>query len=122
MRKIEQQMLAALINGNDFKSGNTRVSKGLDFDGNEVMTVTLHDNLIATYDHNKRRLDIEDGGWESRTTQSRLNAILWEIAPAWRIVQRNWNWYLDDIARDNESLTEWKGSAVFVSGALYQIG
>ena len=32
----------------------------------------LHGNHIATYFHDKRKLQIFDGGWQSNTTKSRL--------------------------------------------------
>ena len=68
MRKIERQMCDAIANGKDWKSGNTQVVTI-----NDVAWVYLHDNHIATvYDDS---VEVFDGGWQSNTTKSRLNAI-----------------------------------------------
>ena len=75
--------------------------------------VYLHDHHIATYDHENRALYCRDAGWQTRTTADRLNALLAEFAPAWRIVQRDWCWYIDDRSQDAESLTPWPGHDTF---------
>ena len=68
MRKIEQLMCDAIANGRDWKSGNTQV-----ITINDVAWVYLHGNHIATvYDDS---VEVYDGGWQSNTTKSRLNAI-----------------------------------------------
>jgi len=71
MRKIERLMNAAITAGVDWKLDNTEV---LYFSGHDKSQVYLHGNLIAeigpTY------IQLFDGGWQSNTTKSRLNAIL----------------------------------------------
>ena len=69
MRKIESQMNAAISAGTDWKSANTAV---VNEDG--VSKVLLHGNKIAEIGDSFIRLF--DGGWQSNTTKSRLNAIL----------------------------------------------
>ena len=69
MRKIESQMNAAISAGTDWKSANTAV---VNEDG--VSKVLLHGNKIAEIGDTFIRLF--DGGWQSNTTKSRLNAIL----------------------------------------------
>jgi hypothetical protein len=73
MRKIERLMNAAITAGKDWKLDNTEV---LYFSGHDKSQVYLHGNLIAeigpTY------IELFDGGWQSNTTKSRLNAILRE--------------------------------------------
>ena len=59
-------------------------------------TVYLHGNHIATYFHDKRKLQLFDGGWQSNTTKSRLNALLDEFVPSMRVNQKNWTWFLSD--------------------------
>jgi hypothetical protein len=68
MRKIEQQMCAAIKADKNWSSGNTQVVTN---DG--VSTVYLHGNKIAMVDDTS--LTIFDGGWQSNTTKSRLNAF-----------------------------------------------
>ena len=67
MRKIEEEMLRALQRGGKWSKGNTRV----DGEGN----VFLHGNHIA---RNVKRGSFEYrwAGWRTRTTASRLRAIL----------------------------------------------
>ena len=71
MRKIEVQMNNAISKSVDWKSANTEV-----ININGVSYVYLHRNKIAEVGDNFIRL--YDGGWQSNTTKSRLNAILSE--------------------------------------------
>ena len=90
MRKIERQMNAAIKAGKDWKLDNTEV---LYFSGHDKSQVYLHGNLIAevgpTY------VQLFDGGWQSNTTKSRLNAILREHGiPGECVFQKNFNWFV----------------------------
>jgi len=71
MRVIESQMNNAINACLDWKKDNTEV---LYFSGHDKSQVYLHGNLIAeigpTY------IELFDGGVQSKTTKSRLNAIL----------------------------------------------
>jgi hypothetical protein len=73
MRKIELQMNNAIHNRKDWKLDNTEV---VYFSGHDKSQVFLFGNLIAevgpTY------IQLFDGGVQSATTKSRLNAILQE--------------------------------------------
>ena len=70
MRKIEQQMCAAVQSNKNWQSGNTSVH----FDPETgVSIVRLHGNKIAEVSDND--MTIFDGGWQSVTTKSRLNAL-----------------------------------------------
>ena len=90
MRKIETQMNAAIRDSINWKSGNTEVT--FDPETNESK-VFLHGNHIATVGDDF--VQIFDGGWQSVTTKSRLNAILSEHGIKGECVfQRNWNWFV----------------------------
>ena len=94
MRKIERQMCDAIRNTTDWKSDNTRVTNF--YNDNKELVVTsvfLHDNLIAEVTDND--VTIYDGGWQSVTTKSRLNAICDEFCIAGEgVFQRNFKWYV----------------------------
>ena len=88
MRKIESQMNAAISNGKNWSSANTSVTHT-----DDVAQVRLHGNLIAEIGDNFIRLF--DGGWQSNTTKSRLNAILTEHGePCDRVFQKDWTWFV----------------------------
>jgi len=90
MRKIEQQMNNAISNNLNWQSGNTAVT--YDPETNES-TVRLHGNTIAIVGDDF--VQIFDGGYQSKTTKSRLNAILSEHGIKGECVfQRNWNWFV----------------------------
>jgi len=91
MRKIEQQMNTAIRYRRNWAGSNTmvRVSR-------EVIEVFLHGNHIASLDTATHKLTIKDGGWQSVTTKSRLNALLDEFVPSVGIFQKNWTWFLSD--------------------------
>ena len=89
MRKIESQMNAAITAKSDWKSGNTEVHF---WDG--VSFVFLHGNKIAEVGDNFVRLF--DGGWQSVTTKSRLNAILQGHGlPGECVFQKQWTWFVN---------------------------
>ena len=71
MRLIERQMNAAIQNNLNWQKDNTSVH----FDEESgVSVVRLHGNKIAEVGDTFIRLF--DGGWQTTTTKSRLNAIL----------------------------------------------
>jgi len=90
MRKIEAQMNAAIANSIDWQSGNTRV----EFDADDcVSRVYLHNNHIATIGEDS--VQLFDGGWQSNTTKSRLNAICNANAIAGEgVFQKDHVWYV----------------------------
>ena len=51
---------------------------------------------IASLDTATHALTLKDGGWQSVTTKSRLNALLEEFVPSMRIFQNDWTWYISD--------------------------
>ena len=88
MRKIERQMNEAIRNNSDFSKDNTRVTH----DGGDAF-VYLHGNHIGTVRQNGA-LEIFDGGWQSNTTKSRLNALCDEFAYGCGVFQKNWEWFV----------------------------
>ena len=50
--------------------------------------VYLHGNNIASLDTATHALTIFDGGWQSNTTKSRLNALLTEFVPSMGIFKK----------------------------------
>jgi len=87
MRKIETQMNAAIASYKNWASGNTTVSHT-----DEHAEVRLHGNLIARI--GEGWIQLWDGGWQSNTTKSRLNAILDANGlPGEGVFQRDWAWF-----------------------------
>jgi hypothetical protein len=93
MRLIEQQMCSAVINKNDWRKDNTEV---LYSPSRDVCCVYLHKNLIATIDNNS--VEVYDGGWQSNTTKSRLNAIINGLCNGYKcgVYQRKFEWFIMD--------------------------
>jgi len=97
MRKIESQMIEAIKSETDWKSGNTKVINFFN-DGDKcvVSSVFLHGNKIAEVtDHD---MTIFDGGWQTNTTKSRLNALINEFCNAVTdgVFQKNYQWFVSD--------------------------
>ena len=90
MRKIERLMNNAISESKDWKSANTCVT----FDPlEEVSIVHLHGNKIAEI--GEGFIKLFDGGWQSNTTKSRLNAILSEHGIAGEgVFQKNFEWFI----------------------------
>ena len=90
MRKIEKQMCAAVQSNKNWQSGNTSVH----FDPESgVSVVRLHGNKIAEVDDTT--MTIFDGGYQSNTTKSRLNALCTEFCIAGEgVFQKDFAWYV----------------------------
>ena len=93
MRLIEQQMVYAVGNKKDWRKDNTEVMYS---SSRDVSCVYLHKNLIATIDDNT--VEIYDGGWQTTTTKSRLNAIINGLCDGrmFGVFQKNYQWFIKD--------------------------
>lgn len=101
MRIIEQQMNDAISTNADWSKSNTSVHYN---EESNVSLVRLHGNLIAEIDDDS--IKVYDGGWQSNTTKSRLNAILSEHGVAGECVfQKNFEWFV----------RLWNGTEFFVT-------
>ena len=90
MRKIEQQMNNAIQNNLNWQSANTSVH----FNEEEnVSIVRLHGNKIAEV--GDTFIQLFDGGWQTNTTKSRLNAILSEHGESGdKVFQKDFDWFV----------------------------
>ena len=90
MRKIEREMNAAICDNRNWQSDNTAVAYNPE---TNESTVFLHGNKIAEVGDDF--VQIFDGGYQSATTKSRLNAILSEHGIKGEgVFQRDWKWYV----------------------------
>ncbi len=90
MRKIESQMIAAIHANKNWQSANTSVHYNPET--NESV-IRLHGNKIAVVDDNS--MTIFDGGYQSNTTKSRLNALCDEFCVTGEgVFQKNFAWYV----------------------------
>ena len=104
MRKIEQLMNKAIKENRNWSSGNTQVVTN-----DNVSTVYLHGNKIALVDDTS--MTIFDGGYQSNTTKSRLNALINEFCNCLTdgVFQKDYLWFI----RDNNEVKEFKSGYVF---------
>ena len=97
-------MNAAIKANKDWRLKNTEVRTE---DG--ISEVRLHGNLIAKIGDDF--VQVFDGGWQSVTTKSRLNAIIDEFCFAYTdgIFQKDFAWYV----RDNKVVHDFVNGYVF---------
>ena len=89
MRVIEQQMNQAITQERDWKKDNTQVVSY-----SNCSDVFLYNNLIARI--GETWIELFDGGYQSNTTKSRLNAILQAHGcPGEYIFQKKGQWFLN---------------------------
>ena len=94
MRKIEREMIQAIIDRKDFKKANTRVMR-CDTAFGPTMYIQLHGNTIGEYQNNGQ-LRISHQGWKTNTTKSRLNALIkFVLGDLVSINQTDFKWYLN---------------------------
>ena len=106
MRKIEQAMNTAIANSTNWTSGNTTVH----FNEEEnISVVRLHGNKIAEVGDDFLR--VFDGGWQTNTTKSRLNAIIDRFCNGVTdgVFQKNYEWFV----RDNNVTKEFTNGYIF---------
>lgn len=92
MRKIERQMLQAIVDDRShWSKDNTRVELE---DG--ITSIYLFGNKIAEYRGSDSSLKVNNCGYTTNTTKSRLNALIGFVAGLVDngIFQRNWEWYI----------------------------
>ena len=94
MRVIEKNMNNAIRNGKDLRSGNTSVTHSINAAGQSEAIIKLHGNHIGTVTNDT--LLLFDGGWQSNTTKSRLNALCYEFATGYKVFQKNCDWFVAD--------------------------
>lgn len=88
MRKIESQMIAAVKGNINWSKDNTSVI----FE-DDISKVYLHGNLIAEVDDESIKL--YDGGYQTQTTKSRLNALLSEFGYSTEhVFQKQFEWFI----------------------------
>ena len=88
MRKIEIQMNQAVQSGTDFSQANTSVHH---HDG--VAVVRLHGSKIAEVGDGF--ITLFDGGYQTKTTKSRINALMNEFcSPGEGVFQKAFQWFL----------------------------
>ena len=122
MRKLETNMNNAIRAKKNFSSSNTTVKTTSFFDNDiycEESEVFLHGNHIATYDHVTKELALFDGGWQTVTTKSRLNALCNEFATGFGIFQKNWDWFVSDFQNTVVDFTD--GITVDYNGCFVKL-
>jgi len=89
MRKIEQQIIAAIRDNQDLKVANSQVVTYTN-----SSDVYLHGHLIARI--GETWMELFDGGYQTNTTKSRLNALLSAFGMEGEYVfQKNFQWFLN---------------------------
>ena len=106
MRKIEREMIQAIIDNKDFSKANTRVEYEKDYRFN----IYLHGHKIAVYYPQDMHLHLNNCGYETNTTKSRLNALIDFVfgGVGNGIFQHNFNWYMVRDGKQSEfPCNEW---------------
>ena len=99
MRKITEESTEAFLNKGKLSKQNMNIF----YDRYEQTSrMLLHNNCIATYDYDNKRLSISNCGWFSNTTKERLNAL-----PNVDIRQKNFKWFLNG--------QEWNGQKIDIN-------
>ena len=112
MRKIESQMNNAISNQTNWSNANTQVTTEGD-----VSRVFLHGHQIATIGRNY--VQLFDGGYQSNTTKSRLNAILAEHGvPGEYVFQKDFKWFVRTVQGVKTGDKEGFVSTPFFSGMI----
>lgn len=87
MRKIEKEVVGAFVLGHEATNANTTATKN---------SLYLHGHEIA------RRLpcgsiEVSNAGWETRTTQSRLNALCQLLGMRSKVFTKNYTMRIEGI-------------------------
>lgn len=105
MSLIESRLVDAIKSQRNFKSSNT----SLRWDNNRFGvhgTIRLHNNLIVRIYHDC--ICLSDCGFQTKTTKSRLNAIIRGLSLSHGIYQKKYQWHLSINGKD----TLWRGTEI----------
>ena len=112
MRKLERQMNFAVSNKGNWAGSNTSVSYN---NSTNCSSSYLHGHQIATVDHNLKAVKLASCGDETRTTKSRLNALLQEVKYGCSIFQKNFDWF---VKYNDEVASFWDGMILIDADSL----
>jgi len=118
MRVIDNKISAMITKGLKGEAFDRKLSKRdrVVSDGNGKVRVILWNTEIATFDAQVDEITVKSGSYQTVTTKSRINAMLYGWAkgnPS--ISQRKWVWYIDEVCpltKDRKS-KEFQGVARF---------
>jgi len=118
MRVIDNKISTLISRGLNGEAFDRRLSKRdrVVSDGNGKVRVILWNTEIATFDAQVDEITVKSGSYQTVTTKSRINAMLYGWAkgnPS--ISQRKWVWYIDEVCpltKDRKS-KEFQGVARF---------
>ena len=85
MRQIEKDVVGAFVRGEYARKDNTESVGG---------HLYLHGNEIA-YRDDAGNIEISHAGWHSRTTRSRLNAVLQLAEKKARVFIKDWTMHIE---------------------------
>ena len=112
MRKLERLMNMAITHKTDWSGSNTQVNYN---SNTNCSSIYLHGHQIATVDHNLKAVKLSSCGYETRTTKSRLNAILQEVKYGCSIFQKNFDWF---VKYNDEVASFWDGMILVDADSL----
>ena len=118
MRVIDNKISALILKGLEGEAFDRKLSKRdrVVSDGTGKVSVFLWETRIAHLSAQGNEIIVKDNGYQTATTKSRINALLYGWAkgnPS--ISQRKWVWYLDTVCpltKDRKS-QEFQGVARF---------
>ena len=118
MRVIDNKISAMILKGLEGEAFDRKLSKRdrVVSDGTGHVAVFLWKTKIAHFNAQGNEIIVKNGGHETVTTKSRINALL----SGWAqgnpgISQRKWQWYIDEVCpltRDRKS-KKFQGVAAF---------
>ena len=108
-------MNRAIVNKADWMIDSNHSNTSVEYNSNtNCSTVVLHRTAIAVYDHKNQALKLNSGGYQTRTTKGRLNAILSELIGCASVFQKNFDWYLN---YNNQTVDFWD-NMILVNGGI----
>ena len=102
----------AVSNKGNWSGSNTQVNYN---SNTNCSSIYLHGHQIATYDHNTQAVKLSSCGYETRTTKSRLNAILQEVKSGCSVFQKNWDWF---VSYNDQVASFWDGMILVDADSL----
>jgi len=112
MRKLERLMNMAITHKTDWSGSNTQVNYN---SNTNCSSIYLHGHLIATYEHNLKAVKLSSCGYHTRTTKSRLNALLEEVKYGCKVFQKNFDWF---VKYNDEVASFWDGMILIDADSL----
>ena len=62
---------------------------------NGILSVVYHSTEVVRFDRSTNMLTLDDGGWATSTTKTRMNQASRQFGLGYRVFQKDYDWFIE---------------------------